>query len=137
MTSAGVRPVVRVHPRDLGALDVDRTGLTLEQRRDPLDVETHHRTADVVGVVVRRQHPGDPHVVGRRGVEQLVDRVRRIDEQALAGRPVADQVGEVDHLRGDRVTDREVAPRQQLAEVQLTAAVVVGAVVAESSPRAA
>ena len=84
----------------------------------------------MVGVVVRRQHPGDPHAVGRRGVEQVVDRVRRIDEQALAGRPVADQVGEVDHLRGERVADREVAAGEQLAEVEpsIVAAVVVAAV---------
>ena len=111
--------MVRVDPRDLGALDVDRASLTVEQCRDAFDVETHHRAADVVGVVVRRQHTRHPHVVGCRGVEQLADRVRRIDEQALAGRPVADQIGEVDHLRGDRITDGEVTPRQQLPEVQL------------------
>ena len=124
-------------PRDLGALDVDRTRLTVEQRRDAFDVETHHRPADVVGVVVRRQHARHPHVVGRRGVEQLADRVRRIDEQALARGAVADQIGEVDHLRGDRVTHGEVTPRQQLTEVQLPAAVVVWPRRCWSSPRAA
>ena len=72
----------------------------------------------MVGVVVRGQHAGDRHAVGLDGVDQVVDGVGRVDEHALAGGPVADGVDEVDHLLGDRVVDGEVAPRQQLAEVQ-------------------
>ena len=51
-------------------------------------------------------------------VDEVVDGVRRVDEHALAGGPVADGVDEVDHLGGDRVVDGEVAPRQELAEVE-------------------
>jgi len=48
----------------------------------------------------------------------------------LAGRAVSDEVCEVHHLRGDPVADREVTPGEQLAEVQLTAAVPGAGVVA-------
>ncbi|MDQ1424269.1 MAG: hypothetical protein QOD72_1767, partial [Acidimicrobiaceae bacterium] len=34
------------------------------------------------------------------------------------GSPIADQVGEVDHLGGDGIVDREITPREQTAEVQ-------------------
>ena len=74
----------------------------LEQAGDALDRVAHHRAADVVGVVVRGEHAADDHAVGLDGVDEVVDGVRRVDEQALAGRPVADGVDEVDHLRRPR-----------------------------------
>ena len=45
-------------------------------------------------------------------------RVRRVDDQRLAGLPVADEVHEVHHLAGDRVVGGEVAAGEQLAEVE-------------------
>ena len=63
------------HPRHvvgLGALHVDRHRVRPDQLRDADEVEAHHRAADVVGVVVRGQHPGQAHAVGVEGREQLV-----------------------------------------------------------------
>ncbi len=54
-------------------------------------------------------------------VEEIVDGVGRVDDHRLAGRPVADQVDEVDHLPGELVTNGEVAAGQQLPEVQAVA----------------
>ena len=62
--------------------------------------------------------PVTVHAVGGDRGEQVVDGVGRVDEDALAGRPVADGVHEVDHLGGERVVDGEVATAEQLAEVQ-------------------
>ena len=47
------------HPRHLVALHVDRAAHPLEQPGHAFDRVAHHRTPDVVGVVVRRQHAGD------------------------------------------------------------------------------
>ena len=50
--------------------------------------------------------------------EQLVDAVGGIDDDRLAGLPVAHQVDEVDHLAGHLVVGGEVPAGQQLAEVE-------------------
>jgi hypothetical protein len=63
----------------------------------------------VVGVIVRWQRADDAHVVLGGGVDDLLHRIGRIDHDGLAGRPIAHEVGEVHHLRGDGVVDREVA----------------------------
>ena len=41
-----------------------------------------------------------------------------IKNYSLPRLAIADQVGKVDHLRRHRVADREVAPREQLPEVE-------------------
>jgi hypothetical protein len=97
---------------------VDGAAAALEQRGDPFHLVAHHVAADVVGVEVGDEHPGDLHAVGLDQIEQLVHRVGRIDEDALALHPVADGVGEVHHLLRDRIVVGEVAARQQLAEVE-------------------
>ena len=63
-----------------------------------------------------------PSAVDR--VDEVVDGVRGVDQQALAGVAVADGVDEVDHLLGDRVVDGEVAAGQELAEVEPIVGVV-------------
>ena len=65
----------------------------------------HHVAADVVGVEVRREHARHGHPVGLDQIEQLVDRIGRVDEHALALGAVADGIDEVHHLLGDRVAD--------------------------------
>ena len=95
-----------------------RAAHPFEQASDALDRVTHHRSPDVVLVVVRRQHAADRHAVGLDGVDEVIHGVRRVDEHALSGRAVTDGVHEVHHLAGDRVPDGEVAPREELAEVQ-------------------
>ena len=105
-------------PRRLGSLHVHRHVDSFEQPGQPLDRQPHHRAADVIGVVVRGEHPADDHAIGLDGVDDVVDGVRRIDEQALARVPVADGVDEVDHLGGHGIADGEVAAGEELAEVQ-------------------
>ena len=67
--------------------------------RHALDRVAGHRATDVVRVVMGGQDAADGHAVGLDRVNQFVDAVRRVDEQALARRPVPDGVHEVDHLR--------------------------------------
>ena len=106
------------NPFRLMGVDVDRHADPLQQLGQALELEAHHRAADVVGVVVGDQHPGQVHAVGFEGVEQVVGGVGRVDDDAVAGLAVADQVGEVAHLLGDHVAGGEVAAGQQLPEVQ-------------------
>ena len=76
----------------------------------------------MIRVIVRGDHAGHGHPVGGDRGEQVGHGIGRIDENALAGAPVADDVHEVDHLGGERIVDREVATAQQLAEVQTVVA---------------
>lgn len=72
----------------------------------------------MVGVVVRHQHPGQVHAVGLEGVEEITGGIRRVDDHAVPGLPVADQVREVAHLRREHVAGGEVAAGEQLTEVE-------------------
>src|SRR5277367_6833035 len=56
--------------------------------------------------------------VGLERVDQLAGRVSGIDDHAVTGLTITDQVGEVAHLRRDPVALGEVAAGEQLAEVQ-------------------
>ncbi len=102
----------------LGSLHVDRHVDPLEQLGHPLQPQTHHRPADVVRMEVGGEHPRAPHPVGGQHVEKALDVVRRIDQHRLPRGPVADRVDEVDHLLRHHVGRREVATRQELAEVE-------------------
>ena len=106
------------YPRCLVALHVHGATAPLQQRRHTFHRVAHHVPADVVGVEVGGEHPGHLHTVGLHEVEELVDGVGRIDQHALVRRPVADGVGEVDHLLRNRILRREVSPRKQLAKVE-------------------
>ena len=99
-------------------VDVHRHADALQQFGQALELEAHHRTADVVGVVVGDQHAGQVHAVGLQRVDQVAGGVGRVDDHGVAGLPVADQVGEVAHLLGDHVAGREIATREQLPEVE-------------------
>ena len=74
--------------------------------------------ADMVGVVVGDEHVGEAHPVGAEDLDELADAVRGVDRDRLARLAVADEVHEVDHLLRDLVVAREVAAREQLAEVR-------------------
>jgi hypothetical protein len=105
-------------PLRLFGLYVDRAVDLVEQRGDAIDREAHHGTPDMVGVVVGRQHTGDGHVVRSGNVDELTGGVRRVDENTLTGRSVADRVDEVDHLLGQLVALRKVTAGQELTEVE-------------------
>ena len=118
VSSSGDTPIVRDTHGASAACTWTGTSTCSSSGGDALDRVAHHRSTDVIRVVVRGDHAGDVHAVGGDGGEQFGDGVGRVDEDALAGRPVADGVHEVDHLGGERVVDGEVATAQQLAEVQ-------------------
>ena len=72
----------------------------------------------MIGVVVGNERAGDAHAVSSRGLDELAHAVRGVDRQRVSGFPVADEVREVDHLPGNGISAGEIAPREQLAEVQ-------------------
>lgn len=97
---------------------MDGNILRFEKVGDAVDSITHHRAPDVVGVVVRCKDTRQGHSVSRDDSDQFVDRVRRVDNHALLGHLVAEEIHVVDHLRSETVADREVAAGQQLAKVK-------------------
>lgn len=110
------------HPRNLVLVHVNRNLNTFEESSDSFDAVAHHRTTHVIGVVVSGQHSGHAKAIGLHDVDEVVDSVGRIDDDAFAGSTVADQVDEIGHLRRQRITHGEIVAREQLAEVE----VVVG-----------
>ncbi len=72
----------------------------------------------MVGVVVGDEHAAQVHVVGGEDVDEFRRPVGRVDRDRVTGLAVADEVHEVHHLPGDLVVVREIATREQLAEVQ-------------------
>ena len=72
----------------------------------------------MIGVIVRGQDARQLHAIGCDDSENLVDRIRRVDDHALAGATIAHQIDVVDHLGGETVADREVSSREKLTEVK-------------------
>lgn len=106
------------HPRHLGFVHVDGHVVRLEQMRDAVDVASHHRTTDVVGVVVRGEDAGQGHAIRIDDAQELVNRISRIDDDALPCRAIAEQIDVVDHLCGETVAHRKVTAGQQLPEIE-------------------
>src|SRR5262249_49026192 len=67
---------------------------------------------------VGREHAHHGQAVRAHQLHELIDRVRRIDQQAFTRGPVADGIDEVHHLRRDQVVAGKVPPRQELTEVE-------------------
>ena len=101
-----------LHPLGFGALHMYRDRATVEGEELPqsLDRVPHDVAATVIGVVVRRQDAGEAEAVGREDVEERAHVIRGIDGDGLALLPVTDEVHEVDHLAGQGIALREVAP---------------------------
>lgn len=91
---------------------------SIEQLSHAVDVQTHHRAADMIGVIVRGEGSGERHPVGFEEVDQRVGVVRRIDDDGLTRLPISDQIRKVDHLLGHRVVGGEVPTGEQLPEVE-------------------
>ena len=72
----------------------------------------------MIRVVVGGQRAGTAHAVGRQHLKEIVNPVRRIDDERLAGGAVSDQVDEVHHLLGHRIANGEIPPSQELAKVE-------------------
>lgn len=103
-------------PVHLVHVHVDRRTGELDESGRPVDCVPHHRTSDVVRVVVRREEPDHAHALGFDEADDPVDVVRGIHEEALASVRVPDGVDVVRHLAGNAVVDAEVATREPLAE---------------------
>ncbi len=110
-----------LHELGVAAVDVHRAGAALQQAGEPFHVEPHHRTADVVGVVMRAEGAHDLHLVGLGNVHDVVDGPGGVDDHALPALGVAHEVHEVGHLTAHGVLLAEVPAGQQLAEVQAIA----------------
>ncbi len=106
-----------LHELGFGRLHVNWHVDPLEKLSDAVDLVTHHGAADMIGVIVRSERAGECHPIRLEDVDQGVCVIGRIDDDGLAGRSVADEVREVDHLLRDRVGGGEISARQQLAEV--------------------
>jgi hypothetical protein len=72
----------------------------------------------MVGVIVRGQYTDDPHSVNFHGVDEGIHVVGRINEETLTCRTITDCVDEIDHLTRKIVVLSEVAPGEQLAEIE-------------------
>ena len=66
---------------------------------------------DVVGVRVRLEDAHDPHVVPRRLLEVLLDRVGGVDDDRLARVLVTDEVGGAAEIVVDELPEQHVAGR--------------------------
>ena len=90
----------------------------IQQLGQALQLKTHHRAADMIGVMMGDQHTGQVHAVSLEGVDQVTGGVRRVYHYAVSGLTIANQVGEIAHLRRDHVAGGEIATGEQLTEVQ-------------------
>lgn len=109
-------------PWCLVAVHVNRNVDPLEETSHTFDAIPHHRSTHVIGVIMRGQDAGETHAVSGRDVDQFVDSVGRIDDDAFTRGAVTDQVHEIDHLVSQRIIGCEVLSGQKLTEVE----VVVG-----------
>lgn len=70
-------------------------------------------------MVVGGEDARDAHAIGLGDIDQFVDTVCRIDNQAFAGRAIADEVDEIHHLHRQLIRRGEIVPRQELAKVEV------------------
>ena len=113
-------PCSSCDPRNFVLVDVDRKIVRREQFCNASDRMAHHRATDVVCVVMAHQNSCDSHVVAGCDVENLLCRVRGVDDHAFFRLAVTNEIDVVDHLGGEFVTPREVSSREELPEVHGT-----------------
>jgi len=78
---------------------MDRDGNAMLERKAPV-------ARDVVCVRVRLDRPDDAHAVGSRGLDVLLDRVRRVDDDRDARLRVTDQIGRTAEVTVDELTEQ-------------------------------
>ena len=104
------------HPGDLVLVDMNGHRTSLEERGNSFDGVPHHRTTDVVGVIVGGKHSGDAQALCLDNGDEIAHVVRGIHEDTLTGVAISDRIGQVDHLCRHGVTSRVVLTGEQLAE---------------------
>ena len=85
---------------------------------DSIDLVAHHRTADVIGMVMGGQNTGDLHAVGFNDFQKFINCVCGIDDDAFARVSVAQQIDEVHHLGCEAIAHCEVPSGEQLPKVE-------------------
>ncbi len=98
---------------------MNRHRALLEERADTFDGVAHHRSADMVGVVMGRKHAGERHVVFMNDAQDVIDGVCRVHHYALARLAVANEIDEIDHLVRKWVARCKIPTAQELSEIQL------------------
>ena len=83
----------------------------LEKLGNSFQLHAHHRSADVVGMVMGCQHPSTAHVVGGKHCEQAFNVVSRVNQHRFTALTITDRIDEVDHLRCDGIVGSEVSTR--------------------------
>ncbi len=81
-------------------LDVYRNRALREKRANTLDGVTHHRTTDMVRVIVGREDTRQCHVILGDDAQDVADCVGRVHHDTFACVTIADEINEVDHLVG-------------------------------------
>lgn len=89
-----------------------------EELGESFDGPAAEISAHMIRVVVGHEHVGESQAVGADDVDEFPHAVRGVDRDGLARLAVAHEVHEVHHLLGDRIRRGEVAPGEQLTEVQ-------------------
>ena len=99
-------------------LHMDRHRNNVEQFVHAFDGVAHHLSTNVIGVIVGGQHTGEFHVISGEHIDNALHVVGRIDGDGFAGLAIADEVNEVHHLAGERISRCDVATGEQLAEIE-------------------
>ena len=105
-------------PGGLQPVGVYRAGVDRHQGGEPFDGHAEDVAAYMIRVVVRDQRAGDAHAVRRGGVDDALDVPGGVHHQALTGVAVTDEVHEVLHLPGEGVCLTDVAPAEELPEIE-------------------
>lgn len=104
-------------PWNLVFVDVHGNVAIIQQLGDSCDGVAHHVATYVVCVIVAHKDTLHAHPVGAGKVQDFLRRVSRVDDEALLGLNVPDQIDVVRHLRRETVVLCEVATRQELSEI--------------------
>ena len=114
----GGHPCRPLHPRTFSAVHMNRHGTRFEKARYSFDAHSHHRSSDVIRVVMGGEYSIDSHAIGGGNADEFVDCVCGVDHQTRTCLAIADDVDEIDHLSGHWIIDCEVVSGQKLAKVQ-------------------
>ena len=104
-------------PRQLVLMGMDRNVHALQELGEAVDRVTHHRSSYVVRVIVADQDTGDRHLIALSSLDDFVDVICGVDDEALLGVEISDQIHIVGHRLGQGIRRCEIASGQQLAEV--------------------
>ena len=83
---------------------MNRHVVVLEQCGDALNRVTHHRTTNMISVIVAGHDASNPHAVVLCNVDQLLHGICGVNNDALSSISIAQEIREIDHLCGHHVS---------------------------------